>query len=126
MLTSQKTLLVCVVVTRKATIPDGVQGRSLRSNILGKSTKYCDYILVDHNTGDWGLNVKTLRSKEFRMTYYAGKDYGELYDLIKDPNELYNLWDGNNYKNIRDELTGILLDTLIETEDIKNPRLSRY
>jgi len=107
-------------------IPDGVQGRSLRSNISGKSTKYSDYVLVDHNTGDWGFNVKTLRSNEFRMTYYAGKDYGELYDLIKDPNELYNLWDDNNYKNIRDELTRTLLDTLIETEDIKNPRLSRY
>jgi len=107
-------------------IPDGVQGRSLRSNILGKSTKCSDYVLVDHNTGDWGLNVKTIRSKEFRMTYYAGKDYGELYDLKKDPEELYNLWDDKNYKNIRDGLIKKLLDTLIETEDIKNPRLSRY
>jgi arylsulfatase len=107
-------------------IPRGVQGVSFIDSINGNKNEFRDYALVDHDTGDWRLNVKTIRTRDFRMTYYAGKDFGELYDLDKDPYEFVNHWDDGDYKDRKNDLVNRLLDILIDTEDKKNPRVSRY
>jgi hypothetical protein len=81
---------------------------------------------VDHHCHDWGINVKTLRSRDWRLTYYGGQNFGELYDLKHDPHEFKNLWDVEGYHDIREELKTALLDRLIATEDIKLIRQARY
>ena len=84
------------------------------------------YALIEHHSHDWGFNVKTLRSKDWRLTYYGGQNFGELYDLQHDPNEFRNLWDLAEYRDVREELKTVLLDRLLATEDIKLIRQARY
>ncbi len=69
-----------------------------------------------------GLHLKTLRSRNWRITAYAGRPYGELYDLRADPDELVNRWDDPAYRGPRAELTALLLDELVRTESRWPPR----
>lgn len=56
------------------------------------------------------------------MTWYAGEDYGELYDLEEDPNEFVNLWD--RCHGVRRELAERLLDTVLANQDVLPPKES--
>ena len=108
------------------TIPRGVQGRPLSSLIQGDSGAGYPYALVENHSHDWGFNVKTLRSKDWRLTYYGGQHFGELYDLKRDPHEFCNLWDAAEYRDVRENLKTALLDRLMATEDLKLIRHARY
>jgi hypothetical protein len=41
----------------------------------------------------------------------------ELYDLNKDPEELYNVYNDKNYKQIKLDMIEIMLDKMIQTSD---------
>jgi len=62
------------------------------------------------------MPLKTIRTKKWKLTYYAGKPYGELYDLENDPKEFTNLYGQEKYRDIQENLKQILLDELILTE----------
>ena len=96
--------------------PPCVQGRSLGPLLRGDRGAGYEYALVEHNCYDWGLKIKTIRGKRWKLTYYAGEEFGELYDLNADPEEFFNLWDNPEYREIRMELSKKLLDRLIDTE----------
>jgi arylsulfatase len=107
-------------------IPRGVQGKKIRNIIDGKDTVNYEYSLIEFDTEEWGLRIKTIRSKKWRLTYYMGKKDGELYDLECDPNEFYNLWNREEYSTVKNDLIAKLLDMLIETEDQKLERQANY
>lgn len=70
-----------------------------------------------------GLQLKTLRTPEWRLTVYAGRHYGELYDLRTDPHEFVNRWDDPVLRRQRLELTELLLQELLQTEGRLPPRV---
>ena len=107
-------------------IPRGVQGRFLQTLIDGDHGTGYDFALTEHDNLAWGFNMKTIRSREWRMTYYAGRRFGELYDLSKDPHEFINLWDVEEYGEIKERLKTELLNRLISTEDCKQVREANY
>jgi len=93
--------------------PAGVQGRSQAKVLTTNSgeTGY-EYVYIEHAGSDY-----TLRSKKWRFTYCPGKEYGELYDLEKYPNEFVNLWNNRKLDNVKRELTRRLLDRIVSTRD---------
>lgn len=93
--------------------PAGIQGRSQANVLTGSSsdTGY-EYAYIEHAGSDY-----TLRSLKWRFTYYPGKEYGELYELQKDPHEFVNLWNNPKLDNIKRELTATLLDRIVQTRD---------
>ena len=107
-------------------LPHGVQGRTLEPLMAGEQGFGYPFALIEHDNQAWGFNMKTLRSYEWRLTYYAGRNFGELYDLTKDPDELYNRWNDEEYRAVREELTATLLNRLIETEDRRPERIANY
>ncbi len=107
-------------------LPAGIQGRSLAPMLNGNTGIGYDFALTEQNSGDWGFNIKTLRSEEWRLTYYPGKSYGELYDLRKDSEEYENLWSLGEYQEVRERLIRKLLDKLILTEDPLPIRTAPY
>lgn len=60
--------------------------------------------------------LRALRHGNMKLIHYAGRDYGELYDLALDPWEKNNLWDHTDYAEIKDGLRARLLDRLISFE----------
>lgn len=106
--------------------PYGVQGSSMASILRGDKGAGREYAMTEFNCYDWGLSVKTLTGKNYKLTCYAGDNYGELYDRTRDPKEYENLWNNVDFKEIRESLLKKLLDRVIETEDPLPIRIGKY
>ena len=64
------------------------------------------------------IRVRTMITEDYRITIYQGYgNTGDLYDLKKDPNELANLWNDNNYKEIRDNLVYKMFHEILNLQD---------
>lgn len=57
--------------------------------------------------------AKTIRTDRWRATFYPNADYGELFDLANDPEEVYNLWFKPEQRAVVDEHRRILLNRLV-------------
>ena len=82
--------------------------------------------MTEFNCYDWGLSVKTLTGRDYKLTYYAGQDYGELYDRYQDPEEFENLWDEDAYGDVKEFMLRKLMDRIVETEDTLPLRIGKY
>jgi arylsulfatase A-like enzyme len=93
--------------------PAGVQGRSEAKVVTTNSTDTGqEYAYIEHAGSDYSL-----RSLKHRITVYPGHDYGELYDLERDPHEFVNRWDDARYADLKDGLTQKLLARIVDTRD---------
>jgi arylsulfatase A-like enzyme len=93
--------------------PAGVQGHSLAKLVTTDATDTGqEYAYIEHAGSDY-----TLRSLSHRFTVYPGHDYGELYDIEKDPHEFVNLWEDTRYADLKTELTQKLLARMVDTRD---------
>ncbi|GIX00337.1 MAG: acetylglucosamine-6-sulfatase [Pirellulaceae bacterium] len=101
-----------------AEIPQSVQGRSFRTICetgeepadWKKETYYRYWMHMAHhdNPGEMAIRTKT-----HKLIYFYGCDYHgenqtppgwELYDLVKDPDELVNVYDHPDYREVREQL----------------------
>lgn len=85
-------------------------GRSWRGLLDGSAMTIRDAVVIENDDASTGLRPRCLVTDCYRLTIYAGQDWGELYDLIQDTDELYNLWDHPDYQVVRSELTQQLLN----------------
>ncbi|MEM8980165.1 MAG: sulfatase-like hydrolase/transferase [Pseudomonadota bacterium] len=85
----------------------GMQGRSLLKG--GREVAFIQY---DHQSEVPGLGrpprVHTLRTDRWRLSLFDQAEWGELYDLETDPNELDNLWDNPAHAGQKAELIDAL------------------
>lgn len=98
--------------------PESIQGRSFRSICeTGEEPadwkeavyyRYWMHMAHHDNPGEMALRTKTHKLIYFYGCDYQGKNQTppawELYDLVKDPQELHNVYDAPAYAEIREEL----------------------
>ena len=60
---------------------------------------------------------RMVRHDRYKMVYYPGKPYGELYDLEEDPQEQNNLWDLLEGSPVKRRLKELLLEWAFRSED---------
>ncbi len=115
-------------------VPSTVEGRSVRRELFEPDWEGRDAVFFEYR------HVKTIRTKEFAMSYYSPgeegfRDYehsttwatgGELYDLRKDPNQFHNVYDDPNYLAIRLRLTERLLEWFCNTERVHRMGIPPY
>jgi len=116
--------------------PAGVQGRSLGPMLAGSALgSWRDAVLIQdrdsseleaHGMQARDMSLKTIRTREWKLVFYQGKPYGELYDLVKDPQEYVNLWDSAAHRSTRQDLIVRLLDLYAGAEDPLPARVSAY
>jgi arylsulfatase A-like enzyme len=109
-------------LTGTGVLPD-VQGVSLVAAAQGRAEARPHVLMETEWRWVPGLQLKTLRTHEWRITVYAGRPYGELYDLHEDPHEFVNRWDDPALRTTRLELTAQLLQEVLTTEGRLPPRL---
>lgn len=100
--------------------PTGVQGKSLLPAINDPEQELYSEIyseMADHPKIDPTRCLVTLRSKQWRYTYHVGNQYGELYDLQQDPDELVNLWNEDTHADLKHELMSRCLDRILLSRD---------
>ena len=107
----------------------GIQGRSLLP-ALRDDARVHDEILFEFQDSAprFGFTnpafVRGLITDTHRITLYKGETWGELYDLVHDPNETQNLWDELSQAGVRATLTERLAHAMMEVVD-QSPRAVR-
>lgn len=103
-------------------VPAGTQGRSLVGQLSGETDRGWDQVYIENDVDPLGLRLRTLVTDRWKLTWYAGESYGELYDLESDPHEFVNLWNRGDPK-VKRELVSQLLDTVILNQDKLPPKI---
>lgn len=70
------------------------------------------------------LVCETVVAKDTKLTWYADEDFGELYDLDKDPSEKTNLWDHPAYQDAKLNLISKILNMKVQTTKSSKRRIS--
>lgn len=68
---------------------------------------------------DW---ARTIRSKEYRYTYYPDFSGDQLFDLVNDPDETVNLAYDPKFDSVKRELKDNLMEFIIRQDYPKTPR----
>ncbi|HAA74955.1 TPA: hypothetical protein DCE37_07550 [Candidatus Latescibacteria bacterium] len=77
---------------------EGASGQTLTGLLGGDSVEIHDTVYSEH-----GPRIMA-RSCDWKLVFYPGETYGELYNLKEDPDELYNLYDDPAYQSHRLEM----------------------
>jgi len=56
------------------------------------------------------IHATMIRDSRYKLNVYHGEDFGELYDMLEDPQELCNLWDEEGHSRLKLKLAERLLD----------------
>lgn len=103
-------------------IPDTMDGMDLMPVIKGERERVHDHVLVECTDDPAGLRLKTIVGERYKLTYYHGEHFGELYNLKEDPWERKNLWDDSSMQDIKIRM---LMNLLGEIERLEK-RTFRY
>src|SRR5205823_5705236 len=52
-----------------------------------------DHVVVENRHQPTTLHLRTYVDQRYKLTVYRHHDYGELFDLQEDPEEVHNRWD---------------------------------
>ena len=103
-------------------IPERMQGRSLTPLLTGQTTThrdsiYCEFFDAYEIYDAPPPMAVCVRNEHYKIVYYQTLNFGELYDLEKDPDETYNLWDSSNARTARNEMMQLMMSRMIGTVD---------
>lgn len=97
--------------------PYGVQGISQLKVLEGDATHLRSSAVTSYDAHDRGIQVKCLRTARYKLVVFAGETYGELFDLLEDPEERHNLFFDPEAREVKLKLMEELVHRLIEDED---------
>ena len=60
--------------------------------------------------------MSMIREKDWKLVHFMGEEHGQLFDLVKDPDEVNNLWYQSEYSLKRSEMTTKLLNWYMSSQ----------
>ncbi|MFN2351832.1 MAG: sulfatase [Kiritimatiellia bacterium] len=118
-LTSHVDIMPTLLALAGITIPAGVEGHDFLPQLRGDAGGRRNRVLMEClHQFQFDRNVKGLVTDNWKIIYWGGQPYGELYDMANDPQERRNLWDDPAHAGTRSALLAQLLDELVVTENI--------
>ena len=90
-------------------IPEQMHGVSQMEVFTGKRDKIRKAFVIENRAVEKGFYQKMLVTDQYKIVMYMDQDYGELYDMVTDPNQYENLWDMKSYQALKRSLLGQLL-----------------
>jgi len=66
-------------------------------------------VVIENDNPATGYNIRSLITQTHRVTVYPHSRDGELFDLANDPDELFNLWNKPEARNLKQRLIEELL-----------------
>ncbi|KFB11454.1 sulfatase family protein [Nitratireductor basaltis] len=79
----------------------------------GRTHVYCEQGKDVNLTGAEYLTM--VRSRSHKLVHFAGKEFGQLFDLDADPKEKRNLWDDPAYAAVKQELKEQMLEWYVQS-----------
>ena len=105
-------------------IPGALQGLSQLDVWRGEEDRAREWVLVENRHNPTTVHLRTLVTERYKITVYRGADYGELFCLQEDPEELHNRWDDPAYAGRKSELLLRFLQAEMEREPTRMPRIA--
>ncbi|MGH7797116.1 MAG: sulfatase family protein [Candidatus Binatia bacterium] len=101
---------------------NGMQGANLMQAVNGGETGHDSLVIEEHQRRGYmgfqnNFRARSLITENARLTLYESADWGELYDLTNDSDELNNLWNDPQSQAQRHELTERLARQMMELAD---------
>lgn len=92
-------------------VPEYLDGHSFLNKLYNANGEpHRKHVICEDNY------LTMIRNKSYKLVNYTfQEDDGELYDLTNDPNELNNLFNDDNYKQIKQELKMDLLQDILKS-----------
>ncbi|HET6454102.1 MAG TPA: sulfatase-like hydrolase/transferase, partial [Armatimonadota bacterium] len=90
----------------------------------GKKDSARDWIVVENRHEPTLVHLRTYVDERYKITVYRDRDYGELFDLEKDPVEVHNRWADPNYAGVKCELLRKFMNATLVCEPTRMPRIA--
>ena len=100
-------------------IPHEMTGISQVDVWEGDETQTREHVIVENRHQPTTIHMKTYIDTQYKITVYFDRDYGEIFDLQNDPNELQNLWSDT-------ELRAQLMEKFLRAEMLKEEPLTEH
>lgn len=104
-------------------IPEEMDGKDCSSVWMGEDVTIRKQALIEYIDEPGKLQLKTIVTTDYKLTYYTNQGFGELYDLKKDPEEMNNLWNMEAYQGIKSQLLIAILNEC-NTSNLHAQRIS--
>lgn len=105
-------------------IPRCMTGRSQKQVFEGHAKEARDHVIVENHHQPTTLHLKTFVNDRYKLTVYYNQQYGELFDLAADPEEVNNLWDDPDSQKLKQELMLKYIHAELGKEAMWMPRIS--
>jgi len=102
--------------------PEGVQGISRKGLLAGGDQPFRDAVLVENDDDRTPMRMRTLVAEDWKLTVFAGREWGQLYHLPTDPGELNNRWQDPECAGVLHALRQRMLEEVILSVDQVNGR----
>jgi len=105
--------------------PGFMQGVDQTAVWTGEAERARDHAIVEMRHQPDLLYVKTYVNERYKLTLYRGQpDWGELFDLQEDPDELHSRFDDDAYAGVRAQLMQEWHDAEMAREPTPMPRIA--
>ena len=81
-------------------------------------------IVENHHQAGGEVHLRTLVTDRYKLTVYRGRDWGELFDLQEDPEELRNLYNDPDFSAVKHDMAMKLIQADLEREPAPQPRVA--
>ena len=105
--------------------PKAVQGVSMKNTLENGEELPRKAVMTENDDDFVPMRMRTLTTKEWKITMYGGSPEGELYDRLNDPDELNNLWYSEERKDTKLQLLAQLADNILCAVDSSNGRVQQ-
>lgn len=104
--------------------PGVMQGVNQLPVWCGQQANARDYALVENRHNPTTVDLRTLVTERYKVTVYRNADYGELFDLQTDPQEVQNRWDDPAYATVKSALLHQFVQAEMKREQTRMPRIA--
>lgn len=105
-------------------VPGIMQGVDQTGVWAGRQTAARDHVIVENRHQPSAVDVRTFIDAQHKLTVYRGQEWGELYDLVDDPDEVANLFDDPDQQPLVKRLALDWLRAEMVRESTAQPRVA--
>lgn len=105
-------------------IPGLMQGVNQLDTWTGRTPQSRDHVLVENRHQPTKVHLRTYVDARYKLTVYRDHEYGELFDLEADPQELHNRWSDPAYAGIKSDLLHKFLNAELGREPTRHARIA--
>jgi uncharacterized sulfatase len=103
-------------------VPAGYQGVDQNASWIDSSDKVRDWAMVEFRPTESAFMQKTYIEDTYKLVVYHDRNYGELYDIKKDYDQMHNLWDEPEYAQIKCDMIMRFISAEMEKDGKLRPR----